>query len=213
MAQIPVYDADGREVRRIELDESDFGGRLLTKTLHGVVVSFARNKRQGTAHAKTRGEVSGSNKKLWKQKGTGRARVGDRRPPNRTGGGVSHGPRNHSFYRPIPVKLRTVALGSALVAKLRDGSIALFEGLDFADGPKTSRMAKFMAGSGTPDNSLIAVGGLDQNFVKSVRNLPRTVIREAREVNAYEVMKARRLVLSTDALEALKSRVAAKAGE
>ncbi len=213
MAQIPVYDAEGREVRKVELDEAAFGGRMLTKTLHGVVVGYARNQRQGNAHAKTRGEVSGSNKKLWKQKGTGRARVGDRRPPNRTGGGISHGPRSRSFYRPIPQKLRQVALGSALVAKLRSGSIALFEGLEFNDGPKTRRMAKFMQASGTPDNTLIAVGGLNLNFVKSVRNLPRTVVREAREVNAYEVMKARRLVLSVDALEALKNRVAVKAGE
>jgi large subunit ribosomal protein L4 len=205
MAQIPVYNAEGKQVRKVDFDESVFGEKVLVKTLQTVVLGYARNQRQGNAHAKTRGEVAGSNRKLWKQKGTGRARVGDRRPPNRTGGGVSHGPRSRDWHRPIPAQLRRTALSSALLSKFRDGEVAAFEGLNFGDGPKTSRVAKFMTGSGTPANALIAVESNQPNLVLSVRNLPRTVVREVRDLNAYEVMKARRLVLSIAALEALKA--------
>lgn len=205
MAQIPVFNGEGKQVRKVDFDESVFGEKVLTQTLQTVVLGYARNLRQGNAHAKTRGEVAGSNRKLWKQKGTGRARVGDRRPPNRTGGGVSHGPRSRDWYRPIPAGLRRTALSSALLSKFRDGEVVAFEGLSFSDGPKTRRVAKFMAGSGTPENALIAVESHQPNLVLSVRNLPRTVVREVRDLNAYEVMKARRLVLSVAALDALKA--------
>jgi len=208
MTQIPVYNADGKQVRKVDFDESIFGEKVLTKTLQTVVLGYQRNLRQGNAHAKTRGEVAGSNRKLWKQKGTGRARVGDRRPPNRAGGGVSHGPRSRDWHREIPKQLRRTALNSALLSKFKDGEVCVVEGLSFNDGPKTGRVVKFMKGSNTPENAVIAVESNQPNLVLSVRNLQRTVVREIRDLNALDVMKARRLVLSAAALDALKEKAA-----
>jgi large subunit ribosomal protein L4 len=207
MVKVPVYNAEGKQVRKADFDESVFGEKVLTKTLQGVVLGYARNLRQGNAHSKTRGDVAGANRKLWKQKGTGKARVGDRRSPTR-GGGVAHGPKSRDWVRPIPKKLRHAALYSALLSKFKDGEVCVVEGMAFADGPKTRRVASFLSATETPANSLFAVLNYDENFLKSVRNLPRTELREFRELNAYEVMKARRLVLSSEAFAFLQQATA-----
>lgn len=204
MIKVPVYDADGKEVRTVDFDESVFGDKVLAKTLKTVVVAYGRNKRQGNASVKTRGMVSGSNRKLWKQKGTGRARVGDRRPPHWRGGGIAHGPKVRNFYRRIPARLRHIALASALLSKFKDGEVRVVEGLKFDEGPKTKAIAGFLKSSETKGSSLFALAGYDENFVKSVRNIQKVRVRELRDLNAYDVMRHVNLVLSADALEGLK---------
>lgn len=207
MVKVPVYDATGKEVRKVDFDESVFGEKVLKKTLKNVVVSYARNQRQGNASVKPRGQVSGSNRKLWRQKGTGRARVGDRRPPHWRGGGVAHGPKAHSYYRRIPARLRRMALASALLSKFKDGEVRVFEGLSFDDGPKTKTVAGFLKGSETKGSSLFTLAGYDENFVKSTRNIQKVRVRELRDLNAYDVMRHVNLVISADALENLKQGV------
>lgn len=210
MVKIPVYDAQGKEVRSVDFDESVFGDKVLTKTLHTVVVAYARNKRQGTHSTKTRSDVSGSRRKMWKQKGTGRARAGDKRPPHWRGGGVAHGPHPRNYVRRIPARLRQTALASAMLGKLRDGEVCAVEGLSFEHGPRTKVVAGFLAGAGFRSSegkgsALIATLNHDENLAMSARNLSRTSVRMLRELNAYDLLMHKRLVLTVDALEQLGS--------
>ncbi|MCK6438717.1 MAG: 50S ribosomal protein L4 [Planctomycetes bacterium] len=209
MAKVPVYNAEGKKTRDVDFDESVFGEKVLGKTLREVVLSYGRNQRQGNAHSKVRSEVAGSNRKLWKQKGTGRARVGDRRPPHWRGGGVSFGPRSGEWHKPIPAGLRKAALKSALLSKFKDGEVRAVEGLSFSDGPKTKKVSKLLEGIGEKRSTLIALAGRDANFVKSVRNLKRVNIRELADLNAYDVVRHVNLVLPVETLDALKNGIGA----
>ena len=212
MSKITLFDAQGEQKSQVDFDESIFGERVLTKTLREVVVAYGRNKRQGNAHTKTRAEVSGANRKMWKQKGTGRARAGDRRPPHWRSGGIAHGPRSRSWYRPIPARLRRTALNSALLSKFKDGEVSAVEGFDFKDGPKTSAVAKFLKTSKTEGSTLFAVSERDENFLKSVRNIQRVKISRVSDLNAYDIMRHSNLVLSPGALDVLKKGVGSNDG-
>lgn len=207
MVQVSVYDAEGAEVRKENFDESVFGEKVLTKTLHLVVVAYGRNKRQGTHSTKTRSDVSGSRRKMWKQKGTGRARAGDKRPPHWRGGGVAHGPKPRDYYSKIPARLRHAALKSAYLSKFRDGEVCVVEGISL-DKPQTKLIAGFIAGAVKKGSTLFALGGPDKNFYLSARNIQRTKVKEVRELNAYDIMRHGKLVLTPEAFAHLKAGVA-----
>ncbi len=204
MVQVPVYSAEGKELRQEDFDESIFGEKVLRRTLSGVIRSYIRNKRQGTHSTKTRSLVAGSNRKLWRQKGTGRARVGDRRPPHWRGGGTAHGPHTRDYWRRIPKRLRRTALDSALLHKFKDGKVSVVEGLDFSDAPRTSKVSHFLKTSQLTKRVLFALQGYDQNFAKSVRNIPKVEACELRELNAYDVLFKGHLVLTLEAFQNLR---------
>ncbi|MCA8938474.1 MAG: 50S ribosomal protein L4, partial [Planctomycetes bacterium] len=199
-------DQTGKEVRKVDFDESIFGEKVLTKTLHQVVVAYGRNQRQGTHSTKTRSEVSGSRRKMWKQKGTGRARAGDKRPPHWRGGGMAHGPRPKDYYSRIPARLRHTALKSALLSKFRDGEVKVLDGVSL-EAPQTKVVAGFLKGAIEKGSTLFALGQADENFYLSARNIQRTKVKVVREVNAYDIMRHGNLVLTMEALEALKAGV------
>jgi len=209
MLKVSVLDQNGKEVRKADFDESVLGDKVLTRTLRNVVISYGRNKRQGTHAAKDRGDVAGSNRKLWKQKGTGRARCGDRRPPHWRGGGLAMGPHPIDYNFRIPARLRHVALRSALLSKFKDGEVCVVEGMSFKDGPKTKRVAGFLSGAKVKGSALFAIAGRDESFHKSVRNIQRVKLRELRELNAYDVMRHAQLVISSEAFEAIKKGLSA----
>lgn len=204
MVELQVYDAEGKATSKVKFDESVFGDKVKSKTLREVVYAYEANLRQGNANTKNLSDVAGSNKKPWKQKGTGRARTGQKHAPHRRKGSVAHGPHPRSYRVEPPAQMRRLALESALLSKFRDNEVAVIEGLNF-DKPKTRRLAKTLDTAGLSVGSvLLGLGKTDRNLVLSARNLPRTVVRPVNQLNAYEVVKQRRLVLTTEALNALK---------
>jgi large subunit ribosomal protein L4 len=207
MIEVQVYDADGNAKEKISFDETVFGDKVKTRTLREVIIAYEANRRQGNANTLNLSDVAGSNKKPWKQKGTGRARTGQKRAPHRHKGSVAHGPHPRSYRVRIPAKMRKLALESALLAKFRAGDVAVVDGLNF-DKPKTSKFTKLLRKSGLEKGSLlVGLGAEDRNFFLSVRNVPRSLVRPVSQFNALEVSRQRRLLLTRDALEALKSGV------
>lgn len=205
MVEVQVYDANGKEKEKISFDESVFGDSVKTRTLREVVYAYEANRRQGTVNSKNLGDVQGSNKKPWGQKGTGRARTGQKHAPHRTKGSVAHGPHPRSFRVRIPAKMKAIALQSALLAKFRDGQVSVVDGLTF-DKPKTSKFAKMLDNSGLARGTLlIGVDKEDRNFYLSARNLQGSLVRAISGFNAYEVVKQRRMLLTREALDLLKS--------
>ncbi|MCC7508669.1 MAG: 50S ribosomal protein L4 [Planctomycetes bacterium] len=205
MVEVQVYDANGKEKEKISFDESVFGDSVKARTLREVVYAYEANRRQGTVNSKNLSDVQGSNKKPWGQKGTGRARTGQKHAPHRTKGSVAHGPHPRSFRVRIPAKMKAIALQSALLAKFRDGQVSVVDGLTF-DKPKTSKFAKMLDTSGLARGTLlIGVDKEDRNFYLSARNLQGSLVRAVSGFNAYEVVKQRRMLLTRAALDLLKT--------
>ncbi len=206
MLELDVYNERGEVTGKVEFDDSILGDKLRPRLLHQVVVAYMANKRQGTASAKTRAEVKGSGKKLWRQKGTGRARVGDRRSPIRVGGGVAHPPKPRSFRQKLTKSMRRQALRSALLAKFRDNEVVVIEPPEF-DAPKTKRLAGMLKALGLDTSCkgscLLLTREADRNLWKSARNVPRLQTMPMRNLNALEVLSHSRLVFTREVVENL----------
>lgn len=209
MVEVQVYDANGKEKEKISFDESVFGDSVKTRTLREVVYAYEANRRQGTVNSKNLGDVQGSNKKPWGQKGTGRARTGQKHAPHRVKGSVAHGPHPRSYRVRIPAKMKKLALESALLAKFRAGDVAVVDGLSF-DKPKTARLTRMLRTAGLDHGwLLLGLAKEDRNFYLSARNVPRSLVRPVAQLNAYEVARQRRLLLTREAFDALKGGVSA----
>ncbi len=206
MVKVPVYRMDTGEVGSAELDESAFGAEVKWRVLRDAVVMYLANRRQGTHSAKTRAEVNYSNKKPYKQKGTGRARAGTRRSPIWRGGGMIFAvkPRDYSF-KMTRESLRQ-ALRSAMLGKLRDGEVALVDG-GRLEAPKTKEMAKAFKGLAIDGSALVVLPGSDLVLRKSSRNLDRTEVRSADDLNAYDVVSHDRVVFTRAGFDRLLERV------
>lgn len=172
---------------------------------------YQANKRIGTHETRTRSHVAGSNKKPWRQKGTGRARAGTRRSPLWRGGGIIFGPHPRDYSFAIPRSKRRLALRSAIFAKFRDGQVVVIDNLKF-DQPKTKEMAGVLKALGITGRCLIGLGAGDRNLVLSARNLPGVRIFPVGDFNALEVLLARILVLTRDGWDALLERCEAGLG-
>jgi len=208
MVSVPVYRFDTGEVGSADVDETRFGEEIRWRVLRDAVVMYQANRRVGTHAAKTRAEVAGSGKKPWRQKGTGRARAGTRKSPIWRGGGVAFAKKPRDFGYSMPRKALRQALRSALLGKLLDGEVALVENLKISE-PKTSEMVKVLRGLDIRGSALVVHPGGEENdaVVKSTRNIARTRIRTAGELNAYDVVTHERLVLTKDGLDRLIERV------
>lgn len=210
MLELDVHNELGEVTGSVAFDDSVLGERLRPRLLHQVVVGYMANQRNGTASAKTRAEVAGSGRKLWRQKGTGRARVGDRGAPHRNGGGVAHPPKPRSFRHKLTKSMRRLALRSALLSKFRDNEVIVVEPLEF-DVPKTKRLTTMLKalgldvglGKARGGSCLIATQLADLNLWKSSRNVPRLRVMPAKDLNALEVLKYGRLVLTREVVENL----------
>lgn len=165
---------------------------------------YLANRRVGTHETKTRSHVAGSNKKPWKQKGTGRARAGSRRSPLWRGGGIIFGPHPRDYSYAINRKQRQAALRSALFAKLRAGDVVVLEGLSL-DGPKTKTVAKALQSIAADGGCLLGTASHNKNIYLSARNLPGVLVSAVKDFNALQVLNARRIVLLRDAFDALLS--------
>lgn len=201
--EILVYNKLGEKVNNIQLNEKKYGGPVRTKLLRDAIIMYEANKRQGTACTKTRGEVAGGGKKPWVQKHTGRARAGSIRSPIWKGGGVSFGPRPRDYSYSIPKKARKLALFSALTAKIRDNELLVLESLEF-DAPKTKQMVEILKALGINGGScLIVLPKANEIIWKSARNIPSVKVMTSAELNAYDVLKPKKILITREALNSI----------
>jgi large subunit ribosomal protein L4 len=202
MLEIPVYSSDGKKLESLQVDEALFGAKVRRELLRLAVLRYENNQRAGTAATKSRGMVKGSTKKLYRQKGTGRARMGTRRTPVRRGGGVTFAKRVRDFRQKMPKKARRAALDSALLAKMIDGQVCVLSDLSI-DAPKTKTVATMLKALEAEGPCLLSTAALDENVWKSSRNIPRLRVRPVAELNPWEVLWPRRVIFTRDAFDAL----------
>lgn len=203
--RVPVWSQEGEVVGEMDLPSSVFGVRVSPDLLHQVVTMYLANRRVGTASTLTRGEVRGGGRKPWPQKGTGRARQGSIRAPHWRKGGIVFGPQPRDYRYAVPKKARRLALLGALSEKAETGEVRVLEGLHFPE-PRTKRMRGLLEKMGVDGSSaLIVVSAPDPVIYKSARNLPGVSTRVARDLNAYDVLRHRVLVLTREAISSLES--------
>ena len=199
MANVSVYNMEGKEVGTIELSDAIFGVEVNEHLVHLAVVQKLANKRQGTQKAKTRSEVSGGGRKPWKQKGTGHARQGSTRSPQWTGGGVVFAPAPRDYSFKMNKKEKRAALKSALTDKLQNNNLIVVDELKM-DEKKTKRFAEVMVNLKATRKALVVMNDKDENVVLSARNLPEVKTALTNTINVYDVMNAKTLVLTKDAV-------------
>ena len=201
--QIDVVNNNNEKVGAIDVRDEVFGGRVNDGLIWESVVRQNASERRGTAKTKTRGNVSGTGKKPWRQKGTGRARVGETRNPLWRKGGTVFGPQPRSYDYALPKKVERGALRAALAARLQDGSLVVVDGLA-QDEVKTKTAAATLKRLGVTGRAVVIDVALDANFAKSVRNIPGVQAVPSSRVTARDVIKARRVIATRTALEKLQ---------
>jgi large subunit ribosomal protein L4 len=209
MIDVPYYTKDGEAAEPLKFDETVFGAKVRGRLLREAVLMYEANRRVGTACTKTRAQVSGTGKKPFRQKGTGRARQGTRRAPHHRGGGVAWGPKPRDFSYAMPARARREALKSALLTKFKDGQTKVIEGIS-CDAPKTSKVAELLRKMSISRSCLVGVKGHDQNVIKSFRNIRGVALDDVRNFNAHEVLKNDTLLLTREALDALTAQAKAQ---
>ena len=209
MTTLPIYDMTGTQVGDYEIDPQMIAPRVSKQLLHDVVVMYLANQRQGSNKTKSRGEVSGSTKKIYKQKGTGNARMGAKRNPVRRGGGHANSRQPRSYYYRLPRKAVQAATRMAIAAKISSGSVIVVD--KFAmDAPKTKTLALAFKAIGVEGlTKTFATNGLDKNLYLSGRNIEGLTISPVSDLNALIILRPRKLVMTKDALDWLKSRASA----
>ncbi|MCX8266256.1 MAG: 50S ribosomal protein L4 [Planctomycetota bacterium] len=206
MSTITTYDLGSGKTGEREFS-ADLGEALLYRTMKDAVVMYQSNSRQGDAHVKTRGELQGHTAKPWKQKGTGRARAGDRRSPLWVGGATTFGPRNtRRWYYSLPKRQRNVALRSALLGKLIDREVTEVSGLSF-DKPSSKIARQVLQGCNVVNGSVLVLTAThDDNTYRSFRNFPRVTVMTGADSNAYELLAHKNVIAQEGALEAMIAR-------
>ena len=202
MANVSVYNIEGKEVGSIELNDAVFGVEVNEHLVHMAVVNQLANNRQGTQSAKTRSEVSGGGRKPWRQKGTGHARQGSTRSPQWTGGGVVFAPKPRDYSFKMNKKEKRIALLSALSSKVADNKIVVLDAFNL-DEVKTKKFAEVMSNLKV-DKALVVIEGENRNVVLSGRNIPTVKVSATNEINTYDVLKYETLVVTKAAVEKLE---------
>jgi len=196
---VPVYSLNGEVVDQIELSQAIFALPFNEAVVHQAMTRQLASRRQGTASAKTRGEVIGSTKKLYSQKHTGRARRGDAKSPLLRGGGVVFGPKPRTYRQSMPKKMRKLALKCLLSAKVREGNIKLVQELDFT-GPKTKDMINVLSSLGINSSTLILTAQSTPNVVKSAANLPEVKVLPSALINVVDLLSYEMLIATVPAI-------------
>ena len=203
MANVSVYNMEGKEVGTVELNDAVFGVEVNEHLVHMAVVQQLANKRQGTQKAKTRSEVSGGGRKPWRQKGTGHARQGYTRAPQWTGGGVVFAPVPRDYSFKLNKKEKRAALKSALSDKVANNKLVVVDTLKF-DEIKTKSFAKVMANLNVEGKALVVLNENDQNVVLSARNIATVKTALTNTINTYDIVNAKTLVLTQDAVKTIE---------
>jgi len=203
MPTVKVRNLKNEEVGEVELSDAVFGAPLNEALIHAAVRNFMANARQGTSATKTRGDVSGAGRKLWKQKGTGRARIASLRSPLWKGGGNVHGPQPRDWSYNMPRKMRQGALRSALSERVREGKVLLVDGWTF-DKPKTKEFVASMKQLGLEGKTLIVDSLDNENLKLSTRNVQSAKVVNSFGLNIYDLLYHEKLVISEAAVKELE---------
>lgn len=213
MITLPVYNSEGKEVESVKLDSGVFDGSVNMAVLHQAITAFRANQRGGLASTKTRGEVSGGGKKPWKQKGTGRARVGSTRSPLWRHGGVVFGPHPRDFSVRIPEKVKSLALKSSLNAKIKENNLLVMDEFNLTSA-KTKDAAKVFlnlkvvpTASNRINNVLFLLDKVDSNSKLALRNISYLTFNLAKDANVYEAIVAQKIIVTKKGLEELTHRL------
>jgi large subunit ribosomal protein L4 len=204
MLTLNVYNGQGDTVGTVDVDPEEFGGTINKQLLHDVVIMYLANQRAGTHSTLRRGEVAGSTKKLFRQKGTGNARVGTRRTNKRKGGGTAKGPKPRDYEYHHPKKVVRAATRMAILSKFQDNEALVLDDLKLPE-IKTKQVAALLKALKLQETTcLIGTAESDTNLYKSARNIPTVRVLPAAEFNAYTVLRQKRLVLTRAALDVLR---------
>jgi len=205
---LAVYDISGKQVGSYEIDPAELAPSVNKQLLHDAVVMYQANQRQGTFRTKNRGEVAGSTKKLYKQKGTGNARAGARRSGTRRGGGHIFAKRPRDFGWRMPKKALRAATRMALAARLADDEVKLVSGLDIAS-PKTAVVAKLLAALGIAEKTVLVAPEKHSDMLwKSARNIAGVSVAPVADLNAWSLLQPRAVLMTTAAIDAFRASVA-----
>ena len=202
MANVSVYNMEGKEVGTIELNDAVFGVEVNEHLVHMAVVAQLANKRQGTQKAKTRSEVSGGGRKPWRQKGTGHARQGSTRAPQWTGGGVVFAPTPRDYSFKMNRKEKRAALKSALTSRVQENKLIVVDELKF-DEIKTKKFAEVLKNLNL-DKALVVLNENDEKVVMSAKNIPTVKTTQINTINVYDVLKYNTVVLTKAAAESIE---------
>jgi large subunit ribosomal protein L4 len=204
MLEVPVFKLSGEQSGTMSVDPEKLGGEVRYALLKQAIVHGQANLRQNTSANRSRGMVVGSTRKLYRQKGSGNARMGAIRTNIRKGGGVAFAKGNQNYKQAMPRKMRRLARNNAVLAKLKGESLVVFEDLTM-EAPKTKTLASALKKAGVTGSCLIAIHEPNQNTYLSGRNLDRTDINVLDSISAYQIMRRKRLVMTRQALEGLLS--------
>ena len=202
MANVALYNMEGKEVGTIELSDAVFGVEIKENLMHRAVVQQLANSRQGTQKAKTRSEVSGGGRKPWRQKGTGHARQGSIRAPQWTGGGVVFAPTPRDYSQKMNKKEKRLALKSALTSRVQENKLIVVDELKF-DTIKTKDMAKVLENL-KADGALVVLNENDKNVVLSGRNIDGVQMALTNTINVFDILNHKTLVLTKDAAKTIE---------
>ena len=202
MATVAVYNIEGKEVDKLELNDNVFGVEINEHLVHLAVVSPLANGRQGTQSAKTRSEVSGGGRKPWRQKGTGHARQGSTRSPQWTGGGVVFAPKPRDYPMKMNKREKQIAIKSALTSKVQDSKLIVVDEFKL-DEIKTSKFAQILDNLKAP-KALVVTKDKDEKVVLSARNIPTVKTTMTNSINVYDILKYDSLVITKDAVAAIE---------
>lgn len=206
MAKVEVKNLEGKKVEELEVSDLVFGEKLNKSLLHQVYTIIASNQRNPIAHTKDRSEVSGSGKKPWRQKGTGNARVGQKRNPVWTGGGVSFGPtKDRNFKKDINSKMKQKAVRIALSEKLRSDKLVVVEKIALSEN-KTKQFAKALGALGLKGSILIGFSGNESEATLSSRNIAKTQNIMTKDLNVYDILNSQYLLISKESVKFLEDK-------
>jgi large subunit ribosomal protein L4 len=206
MPSLPIYDRTGNEVGKYDIEPEEIAPRISKQLMHDAVVMYQANLRQGSAKTKSRAEVAGSTKKMYRQKGTGNARAGSRRSGVRRGGGHIFAKQPRDFSYRINRKAAQAATRMAIASKIADDEIVVLDELSM-DSPKTKEVAAMLKSLSLGETTtLIAVESYDANVYKSARNIEGVTISPVSDLNALSVLSPRRMLITRAALDAVKAK-------
>lgn len=202
MIDVAVHNKEGKEIESLQVDESTVGGFVRYPLLKQAIVMYHANKRVGTSATKSRGMVRGSTRKLFRQKGTGNARVGNSRTGKRVGGGVTFAKVKRDFGKSMPRKQKKLATNSAILAKLLSGNVIVIDELNF-ESPKTRDFVNVLGNLGIDRSCLVTINEGDDNLYKSVRNIPKVDVMVISDLNAGDICNRQKMLFTKEAFLSL----------
>ena len=212
MQTLPIYNIEGKEIDTLKLNAKVFDGTINTGTLYQTINAYRANQRRGLAATKTRGEVRGGGKKPWKQKGTGRARVGSTRSPLWRHGGVVFGPHPRDFSMRLPKKIKILALKASLNNKVKENNFMILDSFKI-ENPKTKEVIKILLNlkavskENKKNRVLLLLDKIDNNLKLALRNIRFLNVDLAKDAHAYEIMACKKLIITKDGLKDLMDRL------